>query len=182
MIKSVTRHINPTAKLLIQAAASIITLILPLSATAAPNFPICHSAQLSAREVFSLAINMTFTGKVAFSLCEERGSDNLFLLSENQVGDTALKSAKTALTAKQYKEIKALFDKALKFDIQQDERAITIDGSTWCLQKFRGYLNLDACFWSPKDDMKKRKTEGLFSLGKALVKISGLDREFPDLE
>ncbi len=181
MIKSVMRQINPTAKLLIQAAA-IIAQILPSSATAAPSFPVCHSAQLPAREVYSLAINMTFKGKVAFSLCEERESDNLFLLSQNQSGDTALKSHKTALTAKQYKEIKSLFNKALKFNIQHDERALTIDGSKWCLQKFRGFLNLDACFWSPKDDMRKRKTEGLFSLGKALVKISELDKEFPDLD
>lgn len=181
MIKSAMRHTNPTAKLLIQAAAAIITLILQLSATAAPSFPVCHSEQLPAREVFSLAINMTFTGKVAFSLCEERGSDNLFLLSQNQVGDRELKSHKTALTIKQRKEIEALFNRALRINIQHDERALTIDGSNWCLQKFRGFLNLNACLWSPKDDMQKRKTEGLISLGKALVKISGLENEFPDL-
>jgi hypothetical protein len=169
------------ARRLLLFSATIALLVLPILAKAETNSPDCLSQDLPAKEVFSLSINMTFSGKIEFYLCNEQDSDKSFLLSRKQVNQNTFSTIKTLLTKKQQKDISALYRQALKFNIMHDERALTLDGSTWCLKKYRGYLNFTACFWSPKEDMQIRKTTGLISLGKSLLVISGLDKEFNDL-
>lgn len=163
------------------SAATILILAFPSVARAGPNLPGCPSDDTPAREVFSLSINMTFSGHIDFYLCSERESGRSFLLSHKHVNDNNYATRRIPLTEKQQQNIKVIYRRALKFDIMHDERALTIDGSTWCLQKNRGYLNLKACFWSPKEDMHIRKTSDLYSLGKLLVNISGFEKEFSDL-
>lgn len=162
-------------------AVAVSILTFPSFARAVPNLPGCLSDDAPGREVFSLSINMTFSGHIEFYLCNERESGRSFLLSQNYVNDNEYKTRRTPLTKKQQQNIKVIYRKALKFNIMHDERALALDGSTWCLQKNRGYLNLKACFWSPKEDMYIRKTNDLYSLGKLLVNISGYEKELGDL-
>ena len=67
----------------------------------------------------------------------------------------------------------SLYDMSLDYDVRLDVGGN--DGSTWCLETQRGFTYSKACFWTPTDEPKRRKLNGLLELGRELWRIAKLD-------
>jgi len=154
----------------------LISLLLFCSnAVAAEKYGICGFWAAHHGPVFSLHIERAFHVGVDFKLCEREEPGRSFLLvtrdpdNRNQVDDPI----KIPLNDATHQKLLTLYDNALEYNVK--DVAGGLDGSSWCLETWRGSNHSKACFWSPGLDSEARRLTGLEKLGRELWSIAAIE-------
>ena len=157
---------------------SLFALVIVLgcgSALAADSEDICGERTARSGTVFTLTISRSFEPDVSFKLCDREDKSKRFLLISTESSSRTDKwiSKSAPLDSVSYGRVMSLYDKSLDYDVRVDVGGN--DGSTWCLETQRGFTYSKACFWTPTDEPKRRKLNGLLELGRELWRIAKLD-------